>query len=209
MAYDDFTLDMLTQQFGLRVVSKPGVFALAPPVTPSALLEETLADTLPLALSVGTEKARSEFIIAPVLAETRRQLGHQISVFSGVDFTVDPDVGLGGVCDYLLSLSPLQLFVQAPVVAVVEAKNENLRSGLGQCVAEMLAAQRFNARRGAELPVLYGVVTTGSNWKFLRLSGSEVIVDEEEYYIQQPQTILGILVFMVREALEQQGEAPP
>ena len=60
--------------------------------------------------------------------------------------------------------------------------------------------------RGAELPVLYGVVTTGSNWKFLRLSGSEVIVDEEEYYIQQPQTILGILVFMVREALEQQGD---
>ena len=96
MAYDDFTLDMLTQQFGLRVVSKPGVFALAPPVPPSALLEETLADTLPLALSVGTEKAHSEFIIAPVLAETRRQLGHQISVFSGVDFTVDPDVGLGG-----------------------------------------------------------------------------------------------------------------
>ena len=149
MTYDDFTLDMLTQQFGLRVVSKPGVFALAPPVPPSALLEETLADTLPLALSVGTEKARSEFIIAPVLAAARRQLGHQISVFSGVDFTVDPDVGLGGICDYLLSLSPLQPFVQAPVVAVGEAKNENLRSGLGQCVAEMLAAQRFNARRGA------------------------------------------------------------
>ena len=173
MTYDDFTLEMLTQQFGLRVVSKPGVFALAPPASPSALLEETLADTLPLALSVGTEKARSEFIIAPVLAEARRQLGHRISVFSGVDFTVDPDVGLGGVCDYLLSLSPLQLFVQAPVVAVVEAKNDNIKSGLG---------------------------------KFLRLSGTEVIVDEEEYYIQQPQTILGILVFMVREALEQQGD---
>ena len=96
MAYNNFTLDMLTQQFGLRVVSKPGVFALAPPVPPSALLEETLADTLPLALSVGTEKARSEFIIAPVLAEARRQLGYQVSLFSGVDFTVDPGRRAGG-----------------------------------------------------------------------------------------------------------------
>ncbi len=205
MAYNNFTLDMLIQQFGLHVVSETDVFARAMPVVPSALLRETLADSVPLALDISTEKARSEFIIAPVLAEARRHFRGSISLFSGVDFTVDADVGLGGVCDYLFSLSPLQLVVQAPVVAVVEAKNDNIKSGLGQCVAEMLAAQRFNARRGTELPCIYGAVTTGSAWKFLRLRGADVTVDETEYYIHQPEMILGILVFMVQDAREQQG----
>jgi len=205
MAYNNFTLDMLIQQFGLHVVSETDVFARATPVIPSALLRETLADSVPLALDISTEKARSEFIIAPVLAEARRHFGGTISLFSGVDFTVDAEVGLGGVCDYLFSLSPLQLVVQAPVLAVVEAKNDNIKTGLGQCVAEMLAAQRFNARRGAELPCIYGAVTTGSTWKFLRLRGADVTVDEAEYYIHQPEMILGILVFMVQDAREQQG----
>jgi len=205
MAYNNFTLDMLIQQFGLHVVSEPDVFAQAALVTPSALLRDTLADSVPLALGISTEKARSEFIIAPVLAEVRRLGGGSISLFSGVDFTVDAEAGLGGVCDYLFSLSPLQLVVQAPVLAVVEAKNDNIKSGLGQCVAELVAAQRFNARRGLELSRLYGVVTTGSAWKFLRLSGSDVVVDETEYHIDRPEVILGILVFMVQDAREQQG----
>ena len=202
---EDIILDTLIQQFSLYVASEINVFAQAASVTPSALLRETLTDAVPLALDISTEKARSEFIIAPVLAEVRRLGGGSISFFSGVDFTVDPEVGLGGMCDYLFSLSPLQLIVQAPVVAVVEAKNDNIKSGLGQCVAELLAAQRFNAGRGLELPHLYGVVTTGSAWKFLRLSGADVIVDEAEYYIHQPEMILGILVFMVQDAREQQG----
>ena len=200
MAYNNFTLDMLIRLFGLRIVSEMGVFAGAAPVALSALLRETLAESVPLALDVSTEKARSELIISPVLVEVRRQFGGRISLFSGVDFTVDAETGLSGVCDFLFSLSPLQLVVQAPVVAVVEAKNDNIKSGLGQCVAELLAAQRFNAQRGLELPHLYGVVTTGSAWKFLRLSGVDVVVDEAEYHIGQPEVILGILVSMIREA---------
>lgn len=200
MAYNNFTLDVLIQQFGLRVVSDPGIFAQAEPVVPSARLRETLAESVPLALDISTEKARSELIISPVLVEARRQFGGRVSLFSGVDFTVDAEAGLSGVCDFLFSLSPLQLVVQAPVVAVVEAKNDNIKSGLGQCVAELMAAQRFNARRGLELPRLYGVVTTGSAWKFLRLSGADVVVDEAEYHIARLEVILGILVFMVREA---------
>lgn len=206
MAYNEFTLDGVIRLFGLRVVSQPDAFVEAASVTLSSLLRETLAESAPLALEVSTEKARSEFIIAPVLAEVRRQLGGQISLFSGIDFTVDVEAGLRGVCDFLFSLSPLQLYVQAPVLAVVEAKNENIKAGIGQCVAEMLAAQRFNTARGAAIPSIYGVVTTGSNWKFLRLMETTVTVDEAEYYIDQPEQILGILVAMIREAQESQNE---
>jgi hypothetical protein len=204
MAYNNFTLDMLIQQFGLRITVKAHTFAEAVPVMPSARLRETLAETVPLALEVSTEKARSELIISPILVEARRQFLGQVSLFSGVDFTVDAEKGLAGICDFLLSLSPLQLVVQAPVVAIVEAKNDNIKSGLGQCAAEMLAAQKFNARRGTETPTIYGTVTSGSLWKFLRLTGTEVVVDEAEHHIDQIETILGILVFMVREALERQ-----
>ncbi len=204
MAYNNFTLDTLIQQFGLYVTTQADMFAGIEAIPASARLVETLAETIPLALAVSTEKAKSELIISPVLVEARRQFAGRISLFSGVDFTVDPEAGLGGICDFLFSLSPLQLVVQAPVVAVVEAKNDNLKSGLGQCFAEMLAAQRFNARRGLDIPNLYGVVTTGGLWKFLRLSGSNAVVDETEYSIKQLEMILGILVFMVHEGLEQQ-----
>lgn len=207
MAYNNFTLDMLIQQFGLQVISETGAFAEAAPIPPTARLRETLEETVPLALDVSTEKARSELIISPVLVEARRQFAGRVSLFSGVDFTVDAEVGLAGVCDYLFSLTPLQLVVQAPVVAVVEAKNDHIKSGLGQCMAEMVAAQRFNERRGLPLPLIYGAVTTGSAWKFMSLQGTTVTVDEAEYHIEQLETILGILVFMVREALEQQEGA--
>ena len=199
MAYNNFTLDGLIQQFGLHVEAQPNTFADAAPVALSQNLRETLAETVPLALDVSTEKARSELIISPVLMEARRQFGGQISLFSGVDFTVDAEAGLSGVCDFLFSLSPLQLSVQAPVVAVVEAKNDNIKSGIGQCIAELMAAQKFNARRGTELPHLFGAITTGSSWKFLRLSGETVTLDETEYHISQPEQILGILVAMIRE----------
>lgn len=206
MAYNEFTLDGMIRLFGLRVVSQPDAFIEAASVTLSTLLRETLAEAVTLALGVSTEKARSEFIIAPVLAEVRRQLGGQISLFSGIDFTVDTEAGLRGVCDFLFSLSPLQLSVQVPVVAVVEAKNENIKAGIGQCIAEMLAAQRFNAARDAALPSVYGVVTTGSNWKFLRLTDTTVTIDEAEYYIAKPEQIVGLLVAMIREAQESQNE---
>jgi len=185
LAYSDFTLDVVIEQFGLHVMSKADVFAGATAISPSGLLRETLAEFLPLALKISTEKSRAEFIIAPVLADAWRQFRGAVSLFSGVDFTVEAEAGLSGVCDYLFSLSPLQLVVQAPVLAIVEAKNDNLKSGLAQCMAEMLAAQKFNARRGTATPTIYGIVTSGSLWKFMRLDGNEAVVDDAEYHIDR------------------------
>jgi hypothetical protein len=156
MAYDEFTLDILLRKFPLRLEEHPDLFAEFAPVPLSDLLQRQLDEYLALALEISTEKARSEFIIAPILGEIRRHFQKTISLFSGVEFNVDMERGLHGVCDYMLSLSPLQLVIQAPVVAVVEAKNENIKSGMGQCIAEMLAAQQFNQERQAPLPVVYG-----------------------------------------------------
>ncbi len=85
-------------------------------------------------------------------------------------------------------------YVQAPVVAVVEAKREDLIAGLGQCVAEMVAIGLFNKREGTTVQAVHGCVTSGSNWRFLELEGSTLRIDRPEYYLRDAGKILAILV---------------
>lgn len=195
MTYSDFTtLEKVITIFDLNLEKDQDLFWAVEPVTPSDYMQQTLREYLPLATAINTEKARSEFLIAPVLAELRRQNKHQISLFSGNEFNVDPERGLSGFCDYLISQSREQYFIKAPVIAVVEAKNENIKGGLGQCIAELVAAQLFNQQGGLTLPKLYGVVSTGTVWKFLCLEEQTIAIDSLEYYINQFDKILGIMM---------------
>ncbi len=194
MAYSDFDLKKVRNAFGLRIDEQPDLFADVTPVQPGATLANTLAETAHLAMAINTEKARSELLITPVLLDIWRQAQSQISLFSGTEFTVDETRGLTGYCDYILSRSKAQLTVNAPVVMIVEAKNENIKGGLGQCVAEMIAAQIFNEREGNAIEVIYGAVTTGEIWKFLKLVGAVASIDLSDYYIvRDVSKIWGIL----------------
>ena len=202
MPYSTFkTLDALREQFGVTITSKDALFADVPGISPGTHLAETLAENISLALNVNTEKARSEFIIAPVLLEARRLLHREISLFSGVDFTVDDSQNLSGFCDFIVSASSDQILVEVPVVCVVEAKNENIKSGYPQCIAEMIAAQRLNDQQAHPIARILGVVTTGSNWKFLTLAGTTVLIDYDEYLISHIDRILGIFIAVLRQCL--------
>lgn len=198
MAYSDFKLSEIIKIFGLTISETSELFSAVAEVECSEYLAFTLKENIELAVSINTEKARSEMIIAPMLLELRRRLNYQISLFSGVDFNVDNERGLNGICDFIISHSVEQLFVRAPVITLVEAKNENLKAGFGQCVAEMLAAQLFNEREGNEITTIYGVVTIGTIWRFLKLEGQIVHIDLTEYYIKDVNKILGILVSLTR-----------
>ncbi len=162
MAYSDFSLAKIQKEFDLKIVEKIDLFAETTEVQPSEFLQQTLKENLALALAINTEKARSEMIIAPILIEVRKQMRGTISIFSGIEFNVDYNRGLNGTCDFLISLDPEQLFIKAPVFTIVEAKKENVNAGLGQCIAEMLAAQIFNQQEGNNISVIYGAVTTGN-----------------------------------------------
>ena len=199
MPYSSFTLESVLQAFPLEKVNVQGLFSAIEPIEPSALLTTTLARNVPLATAIDTEKAKSEMIVANVLIELREQLERRISLFSGVDFNVDSDSDLTGVCDFLISLSPWQRFVEAPVITLVEAKNDSLTNGLGQCVAEMVAAQRFNAEKGNDIPCVYGASTTGVMWQFLKLEGQTLHMDMDVYQIAECHRILGILASMVAQ----------
>jgi hypothetical protein len=194
MAYSDFKLSELIKTFGLTLTEAVDLFADVEEVECSDNLAFNLKDSIPLAVAIGTEKARSEMIIVPILLEMKRRLNHQISLFSGTDFNVDFEKGLNGICDFIISLSPEQLFISAPVITLVEAKNDNIKLGLGQCVAEMIAAQLFNEREGNEIKPIYGVVTTGELWKFLKLEGKLVSIDLSNYPVVNANKILGILM---------------
>lgn len=201
MGYSNFTLAKVKEDFGLTVDETQNIFNDIPTVQPSEILTVILQEYIPLATAIGTEKARSEFLIAPILSEVRRQLNYQISLFSGTDFNVDVEKGLLGYCDFLISASKEQFFISAPVITIVEAKNENMIGGLGQCIAEMIASQIFNQRQGIEIPVIYGIVTTGTAWRFLTLTETKVCIDKVEYYINQVDKILGIILNSIRADL--------
>ncbi len=199
MSYSEFTtVGKVKQAFGLTTVEGVRFLPEIEPITPSATLTDFLEESLPLAVATGSEKARSELIISPVLLEVRKILHHQISIFSGEEFTVEPEKGLSGICDFLISRSPELLDIEAPAVIIVEAKKADLKTGLGQCLAEMVAAQKFNQIKGNAIPVIYGSVTSGTQWRFLKLAGSTVTVDLTDYPLPSVAQILGFLVWMVQ-----------
>ena len=199
MAYSDFKLSEIIQKFGLTLNEVSGLFGDTLEEECSDLLTTILKDNIDLAVAINTEKARSEMIISPILLEVRRKLNYEISLFSGVDFNVDNQQGLNGFCDFLISLSKEQLFVRAPVITLVETKNENLKSGLGQCIAEMLAAQLFNEQKQNGIKLIYGVVTIGTIWQFLKLEDKVISIDLTEYYIKDVKKILGILISVIKQ----------
>ena len=199
MAYSDFTLETVRNTFQLEADEAADISSGIEPVETSEYLTTTLSRNVPLAVAIGTEKAKSEMIVANVLIELREYFTRRISLFSGIDFNVDAENGLTGVCDFLISHSPTQFYFEAPIIVLVEAKRDEPTTGFGQCVAEMLAAQRFNIEKGNEIPCIYGAATTGTVWQFLKLEGQQLYIDKAVYSIGQCDKILGILVSMVEQ----------
>ncbi len=127
MAYSDFDLKKVKSEFSLKIVETEDLFSSVKDVEISDFLAEILKNNVPIALAIGTEKASSELIIINMFLEIKKQLN--ISFFSGIDFTVDKDKGLNGFCDFIMSKSSEQLFLDTPIVVITEAKNEKIMGG--------------------------------------------------------------------------------
>ncbi len=186
----------MNRQFGLTINETTDLFANVQAVAIRPEFQAQLTRIGPLALRVSTEKSRSEFLIAPILAELWLLNDQNIGVLSGVEFDVDESQGLNGFCDYIITLSPELIFVRAPILMMVEAKNEDMKRGYAQCIAEMVAAQRFNVQEENPTDKMYGVVTIGEKWKFMELEGTTVRIDSHDYYIERLDKILGILLYL-------------
>lgn len=193
MTYSEFTQSVALKKFGLSLDERSDLFAPVVERDASAWLKETLAVMAPLAFALQSEKARSELVITPILTEIYRERGGKVKLFSGNVFNVDASEGLSGFFDFLLTHSPSQTVIEAPVLAVVEAKKENVPAGYGQCIAMMVAAQRFNKNNQEPREAVYGAVTQGDIWKFLSLTGTDLRIDFETYYLDRIERLLGVL----------------
>ncbi len=195
MTFQDFTFPEVCDTFGLTL-HQAVLYPRVPPLDRGQDFLERMVGDGELATAINTEKARSEFMIAPVLSEVRRYHKTRFALFSGVEFSVDPARGLNGFCDFLFTRSPLQLRITSPVIAIAEAKNVDLRAGFGQCIASMVAAREFNA----DATVIHGVVTTGSEWQFVTLAGNDLTFDTRVYLSTELPAIMGVLAHILETA---------
>ena len=198
MPYADFTLELTESRFGLIVEPGdlfPNLEAVAVPVW----LTEQLARGQSVAALVS-EKARSEFLVAPVLLACRELVQGALSIYSGQRLDVDQAQGLTGECDYILALTPPVPRLRAPLVTILEAKRGDIEMGLGQCVAQMVGAQMFNDRAGSAPGPIFGAVTTGEAWQFLRLNGTAVTLHRARLFIDNLGGILAALRFALHSA---------
>lgn len=192
MAYSDFDLKKVKADFELIDGPECDLFEAVPPCEPSEELRRWLRDFSGLAINFGSELARTVYLLGPIFGEVMRRA--QVSVFTGIALDVDKAKGLTGVCDHLITRSRERHYLAGPVCAIVEAKKEDIGAGLGQCAAEMVAARLFNERDKNPLPAIYGCVTTGNVWRFLKLEGQTLFIDRREYYLSELPKLLGILV---------------
>lgn len=188
-SYSDYTLGELRNLCGIDN-TKASFDLLQKQVAPSDWLIQTLQRnrTQP----INTEKARSELLIMPVIIEWLTNNPMRLQCFSGNTFNVDASKALKGRCDFLFT-KHFSLDIVAPVVAMFEAKDDNVDNWYGQCGAEMYAARLFNERDNQPYRLIYGAVTDGFEWVFLRLEDQMLYIDTNRYYLNALPNLLGAL----------------
>lgn len=193
MSYSSFTNKNLKDLFGVEVIPQGGLYDKISPRPINDWLKVFLEQNTDFAILQATEKARSEFIIAPIFAELRQQAEEKISIFSGWELNVDAERGLTGRCDFLVSRTPYQAVMESPIVVADEAKQDDFNKGTTQCIAEMIGARIFNEREGNPQTEIYGAVTTGDAWRFLTLRENQGLFEPNLLTLKDIEKVFGIL----------------
>ncbi|TAD99748.1 MAG: hypothetical protein EAZ97_07820 [Bacteroidetes bacterium] len=202
MAYNKFKkLAQLSAELGINDITRAWLSKKFENKIVSEFLLMMLAEAE--SESLMTEKAKSEFVVVPILKELRRQNQGKFKIFSGYEFNVDKKQKLTGFCDFMLSANVDKLEVTAPVFCLLEAKNAEIDRGLAQCGAEMYAAQIFNERQGKPRKVIYGCVTNAFSWCFLKLEGKELWIDPNYVPLTftEPHKVLAVLQWILDKSL--------
>lgn len=189
-SYRYYKLTDLETICGITNETVPKLFDDVPFVTPSEVLTLVLERNLQIPLT--NKKAKSEFVVAPILAEMWF-INQRFKPLSGLTFNIETSKGLKGVCDFLISAKSNASELQAPIFFVFEAKNDAVEDWYGQCGAEMYAARIFNEREGNNINIIYGAVTNGFTWQFLKLEGQTLFIDSQRYGTANLPQLLGAI----------------
>jgi len=194
MPYSKFTISDLKKKFGLQV-ERAELFNSVTSIDISDWLKQTLK--MSTHVSMLSEKAKSELLVSPILLELISRNNYQLSLFSGATLNVDESNGLSGECDFIISAKPNAYDVESPIISLVEAKDDDISLGIPQCIAQMVAAQQYNQNEGKPIDTIFGCVTTGTDWQFLKLHNNIVNINTDLYYIKEINYLLGVWQFIV------------
>ncbi|MBC8154676.1 MAG: hypothetical protein H7Z72_17400 [Bacteroidetes bacterium] len=189
MAYSDFTLLELKEQFGLTD-TVGSLFAELPPVEPGELLTTQLKRAFKLPLR--NEKAKSELVVSPVLLELIDRNSDFFTFYSGENLPADRLRGLVGECDFMISRNTGSFAINMPILAIIEAKRDNLEAGVDQCAAQLYGASLINHGLGHPVPVYYGCVTNAREWLFLKFQHDHYTIDNKRYQLDRLPELLGV-----------------
>jgi len=193
MGYSNYKkLKTVTKKFNLKARSV-FLFDKVSLVEPSGWLSETLK--MSYFFSLTNEKTKAERVVSPILMEVSKSYRHEIAFFSGEALNVNPDDDLAGECDFFFALHPPQPYIDAPIISIAEAKDEDMDWGIAQCSAQLYGAKLFNESEGKHFPVLYGCATDGIEWQFIRFENDTFYVDSKVY--TDIREILGVWKFIL------------
>ncbi len=196
MAYRDFKEKDLKDKFNIRQKHQPVFMGkIVVPIAPSQRLLDALSDAKLITLS--TEKAISERIVAPILAEMKRRNPQLIQIFSGEIINADRSAGLNGEIDFIITRATDTIAPQAPILSVTEAKIGKIEKAIPQAAAQMLGARVFNQANNEALDVIHGLITDGTSWLFLRLEGTTLTINDTLYYTNTLPDLIGGLQMIV------------
>ncbi len=165
MTFTDFkSADEVQQAYQIKLIEKK--FLTIAPRSPSeqfVLEYEFVNQNFDIFTS---EASRCENVIYPVLREACKQYIHQYSLWSHKSISADEI--LAGTPDYIIAKrSELGKNVLGfPFILIVEAKQNDFKKGWGQCLAELVAAQKLNQN---DENAVYGIVTDAEMWQFGKL----------------------------------------
>ncbi len=197
MAFKDYKKILkVTDAFQLKL-KQFSLFPATQTVEPNDLLTQLLE--IGLEYAPISEKEKSEWLIQPVLDGFRLMSDVDFHLYSGRYLKADKHVSLKRECDFLYAFTDLRVAVQGPIFAAIESKAETIQQGTAQCAAQMMGVYHFNEQREVPLEVIYGCVTTGYDWRFMRLKNNELCIDTRIYHTDKIEQILGIWNTIVEE----------
>lgn len=193
-SYSNYSLEGIELQFAIKN-QRERLFNNIIPLPITEWLENSLkiAEELP----IRSEKARSELIVVPILIELRNQNDKFFTIYSGDSLNVDEKKGLRGECDFIIAKDTGSFNINVPILQVVEAKKLDIDAGIPQCAAQMIGASIFNKKKGVELEKIYGCVTTGDDWQFLKFEESTIFIDTRKYYLGNIEELLGVMQYII------------
>lgn len=190
----DKTIDSVLKEFQITYTVNNFIIETEFPI--SDYFREDLETVIQEGAFDCSESAICENLIYPILKEVWKQYLKNFIIWSHKTLTCDEK--LSGVPEYIVSRKSQlgNVVFDKPYFILIEAKQDDFDWGWGQCIAEMVAAQRLNDRPDREI---FGIVSTGRFWQFGKLKENLFTRNRTSYVIDDLDKVFAAVNYIFKE----------